>query len=58
MEPKRIERNFKNTYRLEPLTNRKLYIAIITILRNTMAGKAAAGLVNIFNSETVTILNP
>jgi len=44
-------------YRLEPLINRKLYTTIIIILRNIIAGKATIGLVNAFNSETVTILN-
>jgi len=57
MEPKRIERNFKNTYRLEPLTNQKLHTAITIILRNIMAGRAATGLINTFNNKTVTVLN-
>jgi len=38
--------------------NQKLHTAIITMLRNTIAGRAAAGPVNTFNGETVTILNP
>ena len=45
-------------YRLKPLTNRKLYTIIIIMLRNTAAGKVAVGLVNTFNSETVTVSNP
>jgi len=45
-------------YRLKSLTNQKLYTAIITILKNTVAGKAAAGPINTFNGGTVTILNP
>ena len=45
-------------YRLKPLTNQKLYTAITIILRNTVAGRAAAGFVNTSNSETVIILNP
>ena len=57
MEPKRIEQNFKNIYRLEPLINRKLYIAIIIILRNTAAGRATIVLVNTSNGEIVTVLN-
>jgi len=58
MEPKRIERNLKNTYRLEPLTNWKLYTAITTMLRNTVAGRAAAGPANTSNGEMVTVSNP
>ena len=58
MEPKRIKRNLKNMYRLEPLTNRKLYTAIIIILRNTVAGRAAIGPVNTFDGKIVTVLNP
>ena len=57
-EPKRTERNLKNMHRLEPLTNWKLHTIITTMLRNTIASKAAAGPVNTFNSETVTVLNP
>ena len=57
MELNRIERNLKNTYRPEPLTNRKLYTAITTMLRNTVAGKAAVGPINTSNSKTVTVLN-
>jgi len=45
-------------YRLEPLTNRKLYTAITTMLRNTAAGRAAVGPINTSNSKTVTVLNP
>jgi len=45
-------------YRPEPLMNQKLYTAIIIILRNTIASRAAIGPVNISNSETVTVLNP
>jgi len=45
-------------YRLEPLTNRKLHTAIITILRNTVAGRAAIGLINTSDGKMVTVLNP
>jgi len=45
-------------HRLEPLMNWKLYIAITIILRNTVAGKAAARPANTFDGETVTVLNP
>jgi len=45
-------------YRLEPLMNWKLYTAIITILRNIVAGRAAIGLINTSDGETVTVLNP
>ena len=38
--------------------NQKLYTTIIIILKNTVVSKAATGFVNIFNSETVTVLNP
>jgi len=58
MEPKKIGWNPKNTYRLEPLTNQKLYTAITIILKNIIAGKAAARPINTFNSKTVTVLNP
>jgi len=58
MEPKRTEWNLKNMYRLKPLTNQKLHTAIIIILRNTIAGKAAARPINTSNGEIVTILNP
>ena len=58
MESKRIEQNLKNTYRPEPLTNQKLHTAITTMLRNTVAGKAAAGPANTSNNETVTVSNP
>jgi len=44
-------------HRPEPLTNRKLHTAIITILRNTTAGRAAVRPVNTSNSKTVTVLN-
>jgi len=57
-EPKRTERNLKNMHRLEPLTNWKLHTIITTMLRNTAAGRAAVGLVNTSDSETVTVLNP
>ena len=58
MEPKRIEWNPKNTYRLEPLKNQKLHTALTTMLRNIIIGKAAAGLANTSNSEIVTVLTP
>ena len=58
IEFKRTEWNLKNIYRLESLTNRKLHTTITIMLKNTVAGKAAIGPVNTFNSEMVTILNP
>jgi len=45
-------------HRLEPLTNRKLHIAITTILKNTIVGRAATGPINTSNNETITVLNP
>ena len=44
-------------YKPELLTNWKLYTAIITMPRNTVAGRAATGLVNTSNGETITVLN-
>jgi len=58
MEPKRIEWNPKNIYRLKPLKNWKLYTTIIIMLKNIIYGKAAARLVNTFNSEIVVVLTP
>jgi len=58
MEPKRIERNPKNMYRLEPLTNWKLYITITIMLKNTIAGRTVAGPANTSNGKTITVLNP
>jgi len=58
MEPKRIERNFKNMYRLKPLKNQKLYTALIIMLRNTITSKTAIGPINTSNSETVAVLKP
>jgi len=57
MEPKRTEWNLKNMYRLEPLTNWKLYTAITIMLRNIAAGRAATGLVNTSDGKTVIVLN-
>ena len=44
-------------HRLELLINWKLHTTITIILKNTVTDKATIGLVNTFNSETVTILN-
>jgi len=49
--------DFKNMYRLKPLNYQKLHTIITIILRNTIASKAIIGLINTFNSKTVTILN-
>jgi len=45
-------------YRPKLLINRKLHTAITTMLRNTVASKAAAGPANTSNGETVTVSNP
>jgi len=58
MEPKRTERNLKNIYRLEPLMNRKLYTAITTMLKNTIAGRITTGPANTSDGEMITVLNP
>ena len=57
-EPKRIEWNSKNIYRLEPLKNQKLYTAITIILRNIIFSKAAIKFINTFNGEIVAVLTP
>ena len=57
-EPKKTKWNFKNMYKLEPLTNRKLHTAIITMLRNIVVGRAATKLTNTSNNKIVTVLNP
>jgi len=44
-------------YRLKPLINRKLYIIITTMPKNTIARRITIGPVNTFNSKTATILN-
>ena len=57
MEFKRIEQNLKNIYRLKPLINRKLYTAIIIILKNIIVSRTAIKLINTFNSKIIIILN-
>jgi len=57
-EPKRTERNPKNTHRPESLKNQKLYTTITIMLRNTASGKAAIGPANTSNGETVAVLTP
>ena len=56
-EFKKTKRNFKNMYRLKPLMNQKLYTAITTMLRNTIASRAAIRPANSSNSKMITILN-